>query len=127
MKIEKTLSRYVKALENESYDEVMSLFAENAVVVSPLYGRMDASLFYRDLFEDTQKSTITPLNLFTAKNNGRTGAVHFLYTWTLKNGTITSFECVDIVQFASDGKIQQLTIIYNTAAIREEFKKMKGT
>ena len=45
--------------------------------------------------------------------------------WILKDGTKTSFECVGIAEFSDDGKINRLTIIYDTARVRHEFEKMK--
>jgi hypothetical protein len=45
------------------------------------------------------------------------------YDWVLKDGTPTYFECVDIFQFAQDGKIKQVSIIYDTAKIRVFLKK----
>jgi ketosteroid isomerase-like protein len=126
MKIEAVLNRYLTALEKGSYEDVMVLFAEGATVHSPLYGKVAASLFYRDLFEDTQKSTITPLEYFISATDEHTAAVHFRYKWILKDGTPTSFECVDILQLTPDGKIDHLTIIYDTATIRQKFEEMKG-
>ena len=121
MEIEKTLKLYLKALEKGSYEDIIKLFTENAMVNSPLYGKIKASEFYKELFKDTAKSKISLLNIFTDKN---LGAAHFLYEWVLKDGTPTSFECVDIFKF-SDGKIKHLTIIYDTYKTRQSFENCK--
>jgi len=121
MEIEKTLKLYLKALEKGSYEDIIKLFTENAMVNSPLYGKIKASEFYKELFKDTAKSKINLLNIFTDKN---LGAAHFLYEWVFKDGTPTSFECVDIFKF-SDGKIKHLTIIYDTYKTRQSFENCK--
>lgn len=124
MEIEKILTQYLEALEKGSYQDVMNLFSENAVVTSPLYGRVKAAQFYKELLKDTTKSKITVLNLFTNKSE-TVGAAHFLYEWILKDRTVTSFECVDVVEFSCNGKIDHLTIIYDTHETRQAFEKMK--
>jgi len=89
-----------------------------------LYGKMKAVDFYRELFKDTSKSKITFLNIFETKNK-LIGAGHFKYDWILKNGTPTSFECVDVFQLGGDGRIKEITIIYDTAKIRPAFEEIK--
>ena len=123
-KMEKSIKEYLKALEIGNYEAMMKLFTDDAVVHSPLYGEIKAVDFYRDLFNDTSKSTITLLNIFKS-GNPNIGAGHFRYDWVLKDGTPTSFECVDVFQFAEDGKIKELTIIYDTSKIRPSFEEMK--
>lgn len=122
MDTEKVLTQYTQALERGSYKDVIALFAEDAVVNSPLYGKVRAPDFYRDLLTDTTTSTITVHHVFSGKH---CGAAHFSYEWVLRDGTKTAFECVDIVEFSDDGKIRELTIIYDTYNIREAFEKMK--
>ncbi len=124
VQIEKVIKDYLKALEIGSYETMMKLFLKNAMVLSPLYGKIKAVDFYRELFKDTLKSKITLLNILKS-NNKLIGAGHFRYDWVLKNRTPISFECVDVFQFAADGRIKQITIIYDTAKIRPSFEKMK--
>lgn len=124
MEIEKTLTQYLHVLQKGSYEAIIELFTEDAVINSPLYGIVKASRFYEELLKDTQKSEITLLNIFFNESKNA-GAAHFLYKWMLNNGKVTSFECVDIVEFSDNGKIKQLTIIYDTYEIREGFEKMK--
>ncbi|MBU7019036.1 MAG: nuclear transport factor 2 family protein [Theionarchaea archaeon] len=119
---EEVLTKYVQALEKGDYSCIMTLFTQDAVIVSRLYGKVKASHFYKELLRDTGKSAITLFHVFTTRN---AGAIHFLYKWMLRDGTQTSFECVDIVEFSEDGKIKQLTIVYDTSKIRKEFEEMK--
>jgi hypothetical protein len=124
MQIEKTVKEYLKGLEIGSYENIIKLFSPRAIVNSPLYGKIKAKDFYRKLFKDTSKSKITLMNIFKSKNP-LIAARHFCYDWILKDGTLTSFECVDIFRFNKNGKIVELTIIYDTAKIRPFFEKMK--
>lgn len=115
-----TLKNYLKYLEAADYDNLISLFAENAVVHSPLYGQMPAKQFYKDLFEDTAESHLTLLNIFQGENEN-TAAVHFQFDWILSDGTKAPFEVVDICKFSHDGKIEELKIIYDSAKTRSAF------
>jgi len=125
MQIEKTIKEYLRELENGNYENIIKLFSPKAIINSPLYGKIKAKDFYKELFKDTLKSKITLMNIFKSKNP-LIAAGHFRYDWVLKNGTSTSFECVDIFQFNKNGKIIKLTIIYDTAKIRQSFfKKIK--
>lgn len=125
MQIEKTIKEYLKGLEVGSAEEIIKLFSPDAVVHSPLYGEIQAKKFYQDLFENTSKSKITLMNIFVSQNNPQIAAGHFRYDWILKDGTPTSFECVDIFRFTEDEKIKELTIIYDTSKIRTSFEEMK--
>ncbi|MEM3062942.1 MAG: nuclear transport factor 2 family protein [Nitrososphaerota archaeon] len=124
MQIEKTIKEYLKGLEAGSYENIIKLFSPKAIVNSPLYGEIKAKDFYKELFKDTSKSKITLVNIFKSKNP-LIAAGHFRYDWVLKDGTLTSFECIDIFRFTQNGKIAELTIIYDTAKIRPFFEKMK--
>ncbi len=124
VQIEKVIKDYLEALEIGSYETMMKLFQKEATVLSPLYGKMKAVDFYRELFKDTIKSRITLLN--TLKGDDKLmGAGHFRYDWVMKNRTRVSFECVDVFRFAADGRIKEITIIYDTAKIRLSFEKIK--
>ena len=125
MQIEKTIKEYLKCLEVGSYENIITLFSPDAIIHSPLYGEIKAKTFYQDLFKDTSKSKITLMNIFVSQINPQIAAGHFRYDWILKDGTPTSFECVDVFRFAKDGKIAELTIIYDTSKIRISFEEMK--
>jgi ketosteroid isomerase-like protein len=124
MDIADVIRLYLRSLEQGSYDDVVKLFAEDAMVISPLYGTVKASDFYRDLFKDTAKSKITLLDIFVSKNS-KCAAAHFRYEWTLKDGNTVSFECVDIFEFSEEGKIKKLKIIYDTYEARRVFERLK--
>lgn len=119
------LLRYFAALESGDYQAMIALFEDGAKVHSPLYGQMAALVFYRDLFADTVASKITPLNVLISQSNPQVGAAHFRYDWTMKNGEVTHFECVDVIALGASGKIKELKIIYDTfGTTREAFQTL---
>ena len=117
------MRQYLQHLEAADYMQLMTLFAENAVVHSPLYGQMPASQFYKDLFEDTAESKLTLLNLLHGEDPS-TAAIHFQFDWTLADGTAAPFEVVDVLTFSEKGKIQELKIIYDSSKTRPAFDNL---
>lgn len=114
--------RYLAALDDGNLDAVRALFAPGARVVSPLYGVIDAATFYRDLFADTDRSATTLINVFLPSGDQGAVALHFRYRWTLKSGKRVEFECVDVFELSADRQqFNKLTIIYDTAPIRDDF------
>jgi len=112
------IKQYLKYLEIACYETIMGLFSDEAVVKSPLYGDVPASVFYKDLLNDTSDSKITLKNIFLSSLNDNTAAAQFEYIWTLKDGKQVIFEVVDLFDFDLNNKIKQLTIIYDTYPIR---------
>ena len=89
---------YLKALNEGNLADVRALFSDNAKVVSPLYGVLDAFDFYADLFKDTNRSETSLLNVFDTSEMSKSVALHFRYEWTLADGKLVSFECVDVFE-----------------------------
>ncbi len=125
MTISEIIQSYLHALERGDEYGVLQLFAEGAIVVSPLYGRKKATDFYEQLFEDTAQSLITLLQIFKGAQKG-SAAAHFRYRWTLEDEQPVSFEAVDIFEFDNERKISKLTIIYDTAFVREAFERLRN-
>ena len=124
MNKQSVVKAYFQELEKGSYQDVIKLFSPDAKVHSPLYGQIEAARFYKELFSDTQSSKIALKNIFINPENDHTAAAHFVYSWTLKDGTLVHFECVDVFEFVPQNeKIQFLTIIYDTHHTRAGFNK----
>lgn len=122
--METTIKNYLQALQQGNYEAVISLFTDEAMVISPLYGTQSAKIFYKELLADTNSSQIELLDIFTNLQK-RTAAVNFVYHWTLADGMTTSFDCVDIIEFDEQDKIKVLKIIYDTAQTRSAFELQK--
>ncbi len=119
---------YLGALNEGDLDRVLSLFTEGAVVSSPLYGEIPATVFYKDLFADTRKSETTLLHVFTPTDDSSSVALHFHYAWTLQSGSVVDFECVDVFDVSlDDRKFTKLCIIYDTYPLRDEHSKSRST
>ena len=118
------IQSYFHAIERGDEYAVLQLFAKGAIVVSPLYGRMKATDFYEQLFEDTAQSLITLLQIFKGAQP-RSAAAHFRYRWTMEDEKPITFEGVDLFEFDEQKKIVKLTIIYDTVSVREAFERLK--
>lgn len=119
------IKTYFQGLEKSSYQEIVKLFTPNAVVYSPLYGKIEATRFYKELFSDTQTSKIALKNIFVSVDKPDTAAAHFIYSWTMKDGTKVQFECIDVFDFVPQSNtILSLTIIYDTYHTRKDFARV---
>lgn len=116
---------YLDALNESDLEKVLSLFTTDAIVESPSYGTRPAVKFYSELFDDTNESRTSLLNVFTSA--GGAVALHFKYSWKLKNDQLQNFECVDVFSLnKSKNKFEKLTIIYDTHHLREDFSNVKN-
>ncbi|RJF95362.1 nuclear transport factor 2 family protein [Noviherbaspirillum saxi] len=109
--------RYLAAINARSLPAVLSLFATpDTVVRSPLYGQMTVDAYYRILFADTRRSIIRIRHVFKALTDTPSIALHFNYTWIMKNGRTVEFDGVDVFELTDDhSKFTRLTIIYDSA------------
>ena len=117
--------QYLDALDQADLGKVLSLFEEDAVVISPLYGELPVADFYRSLFADTRESRTQLLNILESTNQKNIAALHFRFQWTLENAGYIDFECVDVFELnRSSNRFQKITIIYDTYPIRNDFGKL---
>lgn len=123
--MEAIIKAYLQGLRTGEVEPILLLFADKAMVYSPLYGAVEAGQFYTDLFEDSSASVIQLHDIFTNKAN-HSASVYFTYHWTMADGQISEFDCVDVFNFDAEGKIESLRIIYDTAATRPAFESLKN-
>lgn len=126
MTSEELIKKYLKGLEVADLNKLLELFTEDAVVHSPLYGKVSAKAFYKELFEDTNKSQITFIETMKSDQNKNIVAGHFRYDWTMKDGSIASFDCMDVFKIIDEPKFKELTIIYDTAPLRSTFENIRN-
>lgn len=108
---------YIDHLSNGDLTSLLGLFAEDASVVSPVYGTKHCKAFYTELFADTKESQLQVKGIFEDADTGHL-ALYFTYHWTLKNNSKVSFDVVDILEFDENDNIQKLIIIYDTVLSR---------
>ncbi|MBT8206444.1 MAG: nuclear transport factor 2 family protein [Eudoraea sp.] len=112
--------RYIEVLQEGNLQGILELFASDAQVVSPVYGRLDADKFYTSLLADTQSSQLQ-LHHSICDKEARKLAVYFTYHWTLKDDSQLIFDVVDILLLDNNNKIKGLTIVYDS---RDTSKKI---
>jgi len=121
---EEVAQQYLRHLEKGDVDKIISLFTNDAVVISPLYGEQTAKNFYTALQEDTSNSQLKYDGLFIEKDTNRMSLL-FEYRWELKNGKIVTFKVVDIIEVNTENKIKKLTIIYDTIHSRKAIEGLR--
>lgn len=124
MKFKKIMNAYLEGLQNSNYEDIIKLFEKNGTVISPLYGENIASKFFRDMLKDTNKTDVTLLHLFDSESDN-ISACQFRANWTLKDGSKTQLNIVDIFEFSKNNKIQKLTLIYDASEARNHYDRIK--
>lgn len=118
---------YLAALTAKDLESVRAFFTPDAIVISPLYGPRPAHEFYAEVIAHTAKAEATILRIFDSADHAAV-AVHFRYIWSFPSGKNVDFECVDVFELAEDRqRFTKLTIIYDTAPLRDEFVPLRST
>jgi SnoaL-like domain len=119
---------YLAALEAADEARVLTLFTGDAIVHSPLYGRVPAAEFYPALFRDTTRASLTLHGVTSGISP--TGAplvsLWFHFAWRLGDGRDAPFDVVDMLELSPDGQITSLHIIYDTVEVRPAFEASTG-
>ena len=122
------VAAYLTAVEEADVAGMLALFADGAIVHSPLYGSMPAAEFYPALFADTGSATLTLLGTMRGTSAEGRALLSFLFhfDWVLPNGTAAPFDVVDVAELDDDGLITSLRIIYDTVDVRPAFEADTG-
>ena len=113
-----TIKTYLHHLERGDVSAITALFAPSAKVHSPLFGTMHAAAFYQRLSHETTKSELKDPSVYLHESDPLRAVVSFTYHWTLTSGKTVSFPCVDLFGFNENGRIAELTILYDAQAAR---------
>ncbi|TXG35631.1 nuclear transport factor 2 family protein [Seonamhaeicola maritimus] len=116
--------QYLNFLEQGDLNGILELFSENGLVSSPIYGTKKASVFYKELFNDTNNSKLSLKGVFEEAETNKI-AIYFNYKWTLADKSVVTFDVVDILEFNSKNQIEHLHIIYDTVKSRTLQKQQK--
>ncbi len=122
------VAAYLRAVENGDADAMLTLFADGAIVHSPLYGTLPADEFYPALFADTSSAALTLLGTMRGTSADGRALLSFLFhfDWVLPGGTAAPFDVVDVAELDDDGLISSLRIIYDTVDVRPAFEADTG-
>jgi hypothetical protein len=119
---------YLHALDSADAELALSLFSDEAVVHSPLYGPQPARDFYPAVFADTSESNLTLKSVMTGTDTTGASVLSFWFhfDWRLSSGKAAPFDVVDVATLDSDGLIQSLHIVYDTVDVRPAFEAEVG-
>ncbi|MBC8057263.1 MAG: nuclear transport factor 2 family protein [Rhizobiales bacterium] len=113
------MRRYMQALHGADYPAIVAMFAPGGSVVSPFLGEMLAEPFFDRLGNASTKNVITPIDIFVSADETPRATAYFRYDWTVTDGTLISFEVMDLFEFApGTDRVQRLSLIYDTHPIR---------
>jgi ketosteroid isomerase-like protein len=119
-----TVRTYLRHLNASDTAGLVSTFEEDGVVHSPFLGTMKARDFFPKLSQASSQSVITLIDLFAsvqAEGDTVRVAAYFRYDWTLSDGRLVDFTCVDVFGFRpGSDRIGSMHIVYDTHPLREE-------
>lgn len=122
-------TEYIAAIEAGDADRVLALFSADAVVHSPLYGSSPAAEFFPKMLGDTARAELGLLGAANGSTpDGTPLAIWFFrFDWTLASGgDVIGADMVDIAQLDDEGRIADLTIVYDTHDARPVFRSATG-
>ena len=110
---------YFERMSASDIDGIISLFEDDAFVVSPFLGTMHANDFFKKLGKASNRSTLTVFDVLIGEK-GDSAAAHFEYDWTLIGGEQFVFQGVDYFKFGPSGLFASMSIFYDTHPVRED-------
>ena len=115
----RVLRTYMTALGASDYATIKSLFAPQGRVRSPFLGELPAGPFFDRLADASEKNVITPIDVFVSERQRNHAVAYFRYDWTVRDGTLITFNVMDLFTFEPDGdRVVHLDLIYDTHPIR---------
>ena len=111
--------RYFELMTASDIEGIIDLFDEDAHVLSPFLGKMNASAFFRKLGKASSASKLTVHDVLLGEN-GDSAAAHFEYDWTLASGEQIVFQGVDYFKFSQNDRFASMSIFYDTHPVRED-------
>jgi hypothetical protein len=122
------VAAYLRALDTADAGLAVSLFTDDGIVHSPLYGPRPAGDFYPALFADTSQANLALKSVMSGEDQTGQTTVSFWFhfDWRLPSGAAAPFDVVDVATLAPDGKIKDLHIIYDTVDVRPAFEAEVG-
>lgn len=115
---------YLRHLHTSNTAGLIAAFEEDGVVHSPFLGTMKSRDFFPKLAQASSQSVITLIDLFAsvqAVDDTVRVAAYFRYDWTLSDGRLVDFTCVDVFGFQPGrDRISSMHIVYDTHPLREQ-------
>jgi ketosteroid isomerase-like protein len=118
-----TVRTYLRCLHAGDTAGLTATFEDDGVVHSPFLGSMPARDFFVRLAQASSASVITLIDLFESVQPAADlvrVAAYFRYDWTLNDGRLVDFTCVDVFAFRpGSARIHAMHIVYDTHPLRE--------
>lgn len=115
-----TVHDYLAALQAGDVAKLVSLFAPDGWVLSPILGRVAAGEFFAKVAQASSGARLTVHDVLASVEGHARAAAYFRYDWWLKDGALVSFECADVFDFdPATGAIRSLVILYDTHPLRD--------
>jgi hypothetical protein len=118
-----TVRNYLRHLNASDTVGLISTFENDGVVHSPFLGAMKAHDFFPRLAQASSQSVITLIDLFASVqpvDDTVRVAAYFRFDWTLSDGRLVDFTCVDVFGFQpGSDRINSMHIVYDTHPLRE--------
>ena len=118
-----TVRTYLQRLHASDTAGLIATFEDEGVVHSPFLGTMLARDFFLRLAQASSQSVITLIDLFASVQPAADTlrvAAYFRYDWTLSDGRLVDFTCVDVFGFRpGSDRIASMHIVYDTHPLRE--------
>jgi ketosteroid isomerase-like protein len=119
-----TVRSYLQHLHASHTAGLIATFEDDGVVHSPFLGTMTARDFFPKLAQASSQSVITLIDLFASvqpADDAVRVAAYFRYDWTLSDGRLVNFTCVDVFGFRQGSdRIASMHIVYDTHPLREQ-------
>lgn len=119
-----TVRAYLRHLHASDTAGLVSVFEDQGLVHSPFLGTMKAVDFFPRLAQASSQSVITVIDLFASvqvPDDTVRVAAYFRYDWTLNDGRLLTFTCVDVFGFRPGcSRIASMHIVYDTHPLREQ-------
>src|SRR5690348_10941203 len=123
MDVRKIIQEFYHHFEKMDLEKILSCFAPHAMVESPTLGKMEAHLFYRELFSKAKRFKATLKDIFVNPDKPHRTAAYADFGWETKEGHMMYFESVCIFEINEHGKIKMLHIIYDAERARMALRK----
>ena len=120
------VTRYLALLEAGDVAGMAALFSDAGQVFSPFLGWMQPQPFFSEVVGASGQSRIETLDILVSARGARRAIGYFIYHWQLKDGTFVHFNCADVFDFDAQGRIERMTIVYDTHPVRAQVGNKYG-
>jgi hypothetical protein len=121
-----TVARYLALLEAGDVAGMAALFSDRGQVFSPFLGWMSPRPFFTEVVGASGQSRIETLDILVSAQGAPRAIGYFVYHWQLKDGSLVDFNCADVFDFDAEGRIERMTIVYDTHPVRAQVGNKYG-